>query len=89
MNLPLKITVTSEHIAAGELHERLCPVALAITDALRGELDSAVTVPRVDVSFSLRGGCDKRYVLPRSARDFVLHFDHKDKPVKPFTFTLK
>jgi hypothetical protein len=91
MNLPTMITVTADHIASGRPGEScLCPIALAIADAVRDLPSSGhaphVTVSSFDVIVKLTW-TDWRAELPGSGQGFIAAFD-AGAPVGPFTFEL-
>jgi hypothetical protein len=80
------ISVTAEHIAAGEREKcEKCPVALAFLTALP-RADRAV-VTGFGVSL-YRAGVKTRLRLPDAASDFISAFDNSD-PVAPFSFDIE
>lgn len=81
------ISVTAGHITKGYPGDcALCPVALAITDALPGLAYLAIHYQDIDVG--PRPDEDVITIeMPAAVRDFIRAFDAFD-PVEPFTFEL-
>ena len=75
------VHITAKHIAAGAVHSKRCPIALALQDA---------GFPRASVgmaTYSVDGTYDGTGLLPDAARVFVRDFVH-GKPVEPFSVEL-
>ena len=84
--MPIRVTVTQEHIKAEPRSCPSCPIALALTDALPGAKDVRVFNDGAHVRMPGRNllGVD----FPLEAYDFMHRFD-SGKSVKPLTFTAR
>lgn len=82
----VKISVTAEHINAGEQRDCAdCPVALAIKDTLH---PLSIEITDDFIHFGLPGGRYSPVHTPENVSYFVDKFDD-GQPVQPFTFTLE
>ena len=80
----MKIKVTDEYIDYGVKDDpELCPVALAISDAVAG---SEVYVNDDDIAIEINGK-HFEFVIP-AVREFVDKFDNESGTAKPFEFDL-
>lgn len=90
LTLPATVTVTAEHIAAGQPGICYsCPIALALIDAI-GNPDITVSVYDDEATlFGVRGRI-ARANLPAAAMTFIDRFDgiNGAREVEPFTFEL-
>lgn len=89
LTLPATVTVTAEHIAAGQPGICYsCPIALALIDAI-GNPDITVSVYD-DEAVLIQGRRIARANLPGAAMTFIDCFDgiHGAREVEPFTFEL-
>jgi hypothetical protein len=80
----MKISVTSEDIAAGKRGSCVdCPVVLAVERASGG----AVIAGRTWITAAFDGRPGRRWRTPDIVAEFMLLFD-QGRPVVPFTFDL-
>ena len=82
----MKITVTAKNIKDGKRCDgRYCPVALAIKDVLRKlKLPVGVVVVNDNMALVLK----HYWWCSKSVTNFVNSFDHTDRKIRPFSFTI-
>lgn len=82
----MQISVTTEDIYNGGCHPTDCPVALALQRA--GFSWPSVNTWSIGFDTAPQSGTRTFRNTPESVKWFVWNYDNRDRPVRPFTFTL-
>lgn len=83
------VNVSARHIADGDQGDcHSCPVALAITETVREELEVHVMHTDVEVGELFTCGGSQRIGLPFAVRQWIAEFDRR-RPVVPLSFVLR